>query len=125
MMVQREKTSFETTAVEFGRGLTREVAPEELPFYDELVSASMKKTRAAKDRVLGFGLEIDDAVSGALFYIGKIIMEFVWEHAKDSIGVLISKLSADAMTATVRQIELWAGGGIKGRAPVILTEDSL
>jgi len=76
---------------ELGRALTSQVAPEEEPFYDEIVFASTKASTPAKDRTLGFGVSLGDigVASGVLFALSKPILDFIWDNAKDAAGDFI------------------------------------
>jgi len=119
--------SGDVLAKEFGRALTREVAAEELPFYDELLDAADRPPRKAKDHSLGFGVEaiLASGVSAALFQIGKLALVFIWDNAKDSVGTFIKDLTAEGSNYVTKRFAKWVEGGLRGPAPVALTQESL
>src|SRR5437868_11813908 len=94
-------------AIELGRVVTRKVAPEEYPFYDELLAASKAPPRRAKDRSLGFGVEsfVDSAVSVAIFEVCKSALRFIWLNARDPLGQLIKQMTADAANEMEKQFK--------------------
>lgn len=105
---------------EFGRALTADVAPEELPFYDELVSANQRPTRARQDRSLGFGAEevLISAISIFLSEVGEKIALFIWQQVQIMAANLSKDAAADLEKRLAEAIRSWIGARFSGSRPV-------
>ena len=108
--------------LEFGRALTADVAPEELPFYDELVSASRQPKRRRQDRSLGFGAEevLVGAVSVFLSEVGKQIVTFIWQQAQAMAANLSKDAAAELEKSLAEKLRIWIKSRFSGPPPIRL-----
>jgi hypothetical protein len=110
---------------ELGRALLTKVAPEEEPFYDDIVLAQNSKTKKSRDRTLGFGVSLGDIgiASGASYLLAKPILDFLWDKAKDAAGDLIKDEAQTATKALAHRFVSWLKSNFEGPSPVRISPD--
>ncbi|WP_105401396.1 hypothetical protein [Neorhizobium sp. T7_12] len=114
----------------FERDLTRQIvadtAPEELEFFDEIVT-SEAAGQVPGESFLGFGGGDAGMVmlTSFLLTIGKEIVEFVWENGKDAAGQFVRDSSQTVRVALQQKLDKWLKDKTKGKAPVVLQKDSI
>jgi hypothetical protein len=108
-------------ARDLGRELTRRVAAEELPYFDDL-AASASPHRRSKDRTLGFGVEDlgVSVLSAFLLQVAKELLAFLWEHGKDAAGKAVKKWGEEAFQDLIARVKAWLQGQSE-TAPIVLS----
>jgi hypothetical protein len=106
-------------ARDLGRELTRRVAAEELPYFDDL-AASASPHRRSKDRTLGFGVEDlgVSVLSAFLLQVAKELLAFLWEHGKDAAGKAVN--GEEAFQDLIARVKAWLQGQSE-TAPIVLS----
>ena len=112
---------------DLGRALTASVAPEEVPYFDEIVTASTRRGKARGDHELGFGVSADEVstVSLAIFVSCKPVMEFLWDAARDAAGQLIKDEGQQMRLAFEKRISEWIERKLEKPSPVTATPEKL
>jgi len=113
--------------LDFGRALAVEVAPEELPFFDELAAKTQSQKSHRSDHELGFGGEVllVGAVSAFLFEASKTVLAFLWEQAQGMFVDLAKTAAKEARVEFEDKIKTWVKKRFEGRPPVSLPPDRL
>jgi hypothetical protein len=113
--------------IKFARALTDAVAPEESPFFDDLLASIRNPPSKRKDHTLGFGVSAGDiaAVALVLIDLAKPILSFIWENAKDATGALIKDASEHAKTVIEEKMSTWLDHKLKGAPPLALSPGKL
>jgi hypothetical protein len=111
--------------LEFGRALTADVAPEELPFYDELIAAPQQPQKR-QDRSLGFGGEeaLIGAVSVFLSVVGKTVISFIWQQVQAMAASLGKDAATELETRLSESLKKWIDARFSGPIPVKLPGDT-
>ena len=107
------------------RALTEAVAPQESPFFDDILALTRKPRAKGKDYTLGFGVSAGDVAALVLIDLAKPIVRFVWENAKDATGALIKDASQNAKTIIEHKMSTWLDHKMNGRAPISLSSGKL
>jgi hypothetical protein len=111
--------------VQLGRTLTAQIAPDELPYFDEVVAAMAAPPAKRRDNPLGFGVGDIGSVSAVLLVLCKPILDFIWENAKDSAGQLIKDAGSAARVAFENKLTQWMGRKLQKPAPITLPPEKL
>jgi hypothetical protein len=109
------------------RALTDAVAPQESPFFDDILAMTRNPRAKRKDHTLGFGVSAGDvaAITLVLIDLAKPIIRFVWDNAKDATGALIRDASQNAKTIIEQKMSAWLDHKLNGRAPISLPSGKL
>jgi hypothetical protein len=116
-----------TLEIKLARALTDAVAPQESPFFDDLLATARNPPSKKKDHTLGFGVSAGDlaAVALVLIDLAKPILLFIWENAKDATGALIKDATQSAKTIIEEKMRTWVDHKLNGRPPIVLSSDKL
>ena len=101
-----------------GRSLTAEIAPQESPFYDELIQAYRNPKPARKDRSLAFGVSPDSVIAIALLEIGKIVLQGIWSAAQPMLSGLLQDSASELRAQLGEKIKDWIKSRFKKPLPV-------
>jgi hypothetical protein len=118
--------SKEEIRLELGRALTAEVAPEELPFFDELITYKRSKVPSRRDHELGFGGAeqfLTGAASVFLFQISETVLAFIWEQAQTSFKEVAKSAVKDLEKTLEKKLLEWIKSRFHKAAPVVLPAD--
>jgi hypothetical protein len=109
------------------RALTEAVAPQETPFFDDILAMTRKPRAKGKDHTLGFGVSAGDvaAITLVLIDLAKPILRFIWANAKDATGALIKDASQSAKMIIEQKMSVWLDHKLNGRAPISLPSGKL
>jgi len=106
---------------DFGRVLTSTLAPQESPFYDELVDAYNKPHPTRKDRTLAFGVSPDGALALVFFEIGKVVLEGVWSAVKPMLAGIAQDSTAELRIQLSKKLKEWMQSKFSKPVPVTLS----
>ncbi|MCS3763174.1 hypothetical protein [Bradyrhizobium centrosematis] len=106
-------------SIEFGRVLTAEVVPEELPFFDELLK-SRSATTSKRDHDLGFGGEeaLIGIASVFLVDVAKTVISFLWDQLQAALGDLTKDALKEAQGQLNEKISSWIHRRFAGPPPI-------
>jgi hypothetical protein len=111
-----------STAIELGRALTGDVAPEELPFYDEMVAAELQPKAKKKDHTLAFGLDPAGIGIGAIvFEVSTVIVSAMWTAFQPMLAGVAQDVSAGMRKTLSDRLNQWIATKFAGPPPVKLT----
>src|SRR6185503_13325672 len=114
----------ENLAREFGRNLTEEIAPLESEFYDELIDARGRPSKAPKDRALAFGVSPTGALAVVLFEVGKVVLQAIWTVAQPALTNLAKDAADQLQTDLSKKVKDWIDSKFKAPLPIQLSADA-
>ncbi|OBZ94330.1 hypothetical protein ADU59_16765 [Pararhizobium polonicum] len=113
-------------AREFGRYMTADIAPEESPFYDEIIDAYSTTPKAKKDRTLAFGTSPGGVIMAiVLMDVGKIVVQSLWAIAQPMLVGVAQDAAAELQAGFSEKIRTWIKGRFQESAPVTLTVEEV
>jgi hypothetical protein len=121
------RSSYSELELDFAEALTASLAPEEVPYFKDLVVASDKPPKTRGDHELGFGVPAVDAgtVTAAMLVLCKPILEFIWDNAKDVAGQLVKDASDQARLQFELALKSWIKRHFNKPAPLEISPDKL
>jgi hypothetical protein len=109
---------------EFGRSLTELVSPEEVPFFDELMDAHERPTKAKKDRALAFGID-EVAVVVALSDVGRVVLKGLWDAIQPSVAGVAQDAANEIRSEVGERIKKWIRGRFTIPVPLKLKPEEI
>lgn len=108
---------------ELGRAITELATPDELPYFDEVVDASMNKSNVRSDHVLGFGVSEGMTAMVATFAYAAAanLLQLLWEAAKPSVQELAQKGAAEVSSLLTERFKAWIDNRFRTPPPAELT----
>jgi hypothetical protein len=112
-------------ALELGRTLTETVAPEELTFYDELITSSSRGKPPKRDHPIGFGVGegIAGAVSVVLYAVAQALLKTLWDAAKEPLAGLTRDAAESLRIQLAERFARWAKSRFSEPAPITITDE--
>jgi hypothetical protein len=110
--------------LELGRALAAEVVPEELPYFDELVTSNKAAVSRQKDNELGFGGEaaLVGVASVFLYQISEVVLAFMKDQAEALIGDVAKGAAKDFRKEIERKLSIWIKDRFRGVPPINIPE---
>jgi len=111
--------------LDLARALAAEVAPEELPFFEELVKGGRAGATTRKDSELGFGGEaaLVGVASVFLYQISETILAFIWEQAQALLGDVAKSAAKDLRKEIEAKVGKWIKNRFRGSPPIEIPAD--